>query len=270
MNNELIYVYCLANSPPELNEIADIHGLRAVFSDGFYAIVRDVSVDDFSEESFKKHLSDLMWLESNARNHIEVITMILKNSSVIPFKFGTIFQEEDSLKKFIKDYFDSLTENFEYVDGKEEWAIKIYCERKVLSNQIDELSEESATLERQIMSSSPGKAYLLRRKKIDLVEYEMNRICKIYGQKCFDEFKNLSESTNLNNLLPKEITGREDTMILNATFLVKKNNVVDFKGVAEIFERKNRNSGFNLEFTGPWPPFSFISIKEKSHGQQCN
>ena len=267
MNNELIYVYCLTNSQPEFNEISDTNGLRTIFLDGFYVIVKDVSVDDFSEESFKRHLSDLMWLEANARDHIEVITGIMKNSSVIPFKFGTIFQEEDSLKNFIKDYFDSLTENFEYVGGKEEWAIKIYCDRKVLSNQIDELSEEAATLERQIMSSSPGKAYLLKRKKNDLIEFEMNRICKIYGQRYFDEFNNLSESISLNNLLPKEITGREDTMILNATFLVKTKNVVDFKGVAEIFEKKDRNSGFNLEFTGPWPPFSFISIKEKSHGQ---
>ena len=104
---------------------------------------------------------------------------------------------------------------------------------------------------------------LRKRKKSDLIESEMNRICKTYGQKYFDEFNNLSESTNLNNLLPKEITGKEDTMILNATFLVNTKNVADFKESADLILKKDRNSGFNLEMTGPWPPFSFISIKEK-------
>ena len=267
MNNELIYVYCLTNSKPELETIEGPRGLRSILVEGFYVIVRDVSADDFSEASFKKHLSDLMWLESNARDHIEIINIIMNNSSVIPFKFGTIFQEEDSVKKFVADYSDSLTENFRLVGGREEWALKIYCDRKALCHQIDELSEEAAALENQIMSSSPGKAYLLKRKKADLIETEMNRISKIYGQKYFDEFSNLSERTNLNNLLPKEITGREDTMILNATFLVNKNKVTDFKDAAELFVQKDRNSGFTLEMTGPWPPFSFISIKEKAHGQ---
>ena len=91
----------------------------------------------------------------------------------------------------------------------------------------------------------------------------MDRICKKYGQEYFDTFKILSESTSLNNLLPKELTGREDTMILNATFLISKINVADFTSVAEIMRNKDGNSGFFIEISGPWPPFSFISIKEK-------
>ena len=82
-------------------------------------------------------------------------------------------------------------------------------------------------------------------------------------EKYFDEFKSLSESTSLSNLLPKEYTGREDTMILNAAFLVSKDKVLDFKWAFDTLRNKDENSGFIIEATGPWPPFSFISIKEK-------
>ncbi|MDZ4204671.1 MAG: GvpL/GvpF family gas vesicle protein [Bacteroidales bacterium] len=263
MNSDLIYVYCLSNSPPELGGELKSVGLKAIAAGNFYVVVKYVSESEFSEENFKKNLSDIQWLETNAREHIRVITTIMEYSTVIPFKFGTIYNTEASLKKFITDYSGSLIENFHHIKGKEEWSVKIYCDRKELCKQIDELSEEAAALEKQIMASSPGKAFLLTRKKTDLIENEMDRLCKNYGQEYYNEFKNLSESASLNNLLPKEFTGRKDTMILNATFLVSKNKVTDFRSTVDTLRKKDGNSGFFIEATGPWPPFSFISIKEK-------
>ena len=263
MNNPLIYVYCLTDSLPELNHIIEAEGLQSLRFDDFFAVVKHVSEIDFSEANFQKHLSDICWLENNAREHVEVINRIMENHSVIPFKFGTIFKEEKGLRKFIADYADSLTENFLHVGGREEWAVKIYCDRVSLCDKIDELSEEAALLEIQIMSSSPGRAYLLKRKKGDLIENEMNRICKKFGQEYFDKLNSQSEANRLNNLLPKEFTGRSDTMILNATFLVSKGKVPHFKNTVDRLVKKDENFGFLLEITGPWPPFSFISIKEK-------
>jgi len=263
MNNDLIYVYCLANCQPDLGDFEKIENLKSLRFDDIFVVMKHVSETEFSEENFKKNLSNIEWLDAKVRDHLGVINQIMENNAVIPFKFGTIFQSEDNLKIFIADYSGSLTRNFAYIAGKEEWSVKVYCDRKMLCKQIDELSEEAAFLEKQIMESSPGRAYLLRRKKTDLIEYEMDRICKNYGQEYFDKFKNLSEAYNLNNLLPKEFTGREDTMILNATFLVEKIKVTELKGTVESIAKKDANSGFFIEESGPWPPFSFISIKEK-------
>lgn len=263
MKNDLIYVYCVSNSPPGLVLDMESEGLKSLVFDNFYVIIKNVPESEFSEENFKKNLSDIKWVESNAREHIRVISKIMETGTVIPFKFGTIFNAEPSLKKFIADYSDSLHENFLHVKGHEEWSVKIYCDRKSLSEQIDELSEQAASLEKQIMASSPGKAFLLKRKKTDLIENEMDRLCKKYGQEFYDKFKNLSKATSLNNLLPKDFTGREDFMILNAAFLVSKNKLTDFISMVDTLEKNDRNSSFFIEANGPWPPFSFISIKEK-------
>jgi hypothetical protein len=262
MTTDLIYVYCLLNTEPVLHETMELRNLKPIVIGDFNVIVKYVSSQEFSEENFKRNLSDIEWLENNAREHVEVINLLMDQNTAIPFKFGTIFNSEDSLRKFITDYSDSLFENFHHIEGREEWSVKIYCDRKSLSQQIDELSEETASLEKQIMASSPGKAFLLRRKKSELVENEMDRICKSYGQNYYDEFRKLSVSTNLNNLLPKEFTGREDTMILNAAFLVNKTKVNDFRNTVDTLRKKDGNSGFFIETTGPWPPFSFIYIKE--------
>lgn len=263
MIRDLIYVYCLSNSPSELGDKLKSAGLKSLAVEEFYAIVKYVPESEYSEDNFKRNLSDMTWLETNAREHVDVISMLMEQNTMIPFKFGTIFLTEESLRKFIADYSNSLTENFQHIKNMEEWSVKIYCNRKALCEKIDELSEDAAALEKQIMESSLGKAYLLKKKKTDLIENEMDRLCKEYGQNYFNEFENLSESTSLNNLLPKDFTGREDMMILNAVFLVHTKKVTDFNNTKDKLIEKYGNFGFKIEITGPWPPFSFISIKEK-------
>jgi hypothetical protein len=261
--NNLIYLFCITNTPPPPKNELESQGLVSLVFDEFYVIVKYVSDDEFSEENLKKNISDIKWLELNALEHVRVISQIMDHNTAIPFKFGTIYNSEEGLRKFVSDYSDSISENIQYIYEKEEWSLKIFCDRKALGEKIDELSTEASELEKQIMASSPGKAFLLKRKKTDLVENEMDRLCKSYGQLYYDEFRELSEATGLNNLLPKEYTGREDTMILNATFLVNKTKVKDFRSTVERLKEKDLSSGFFIETTGPWPPFSFISIKEK-------
>ena len=265
MENDLIYVYCISLTPVGTIHNMEFPELKTIVFDDFHIFVKYVNENDFSEDNLKKHLSDIEWLETNARDHIRIISMIMECDDVIPFKFGTIFNTIAGLHKFIADYYESLIENFNYIKGKEEWSVKVYCDRKELSEQIDELSEEAASLELQIMSSSPGKAFLLRRKKTDLIENEMDRLCKKYGQEYYDALSSLSFTTSLNNLLPKEYTGRECTMILNATFLLNKQKVSEFMSKLNSLKDKVKHSVFIIEESGPWPPFSFISIKEKTN-----
>ncbi len=264
MNQNLVYVYCLLDCAPELAGSSEPHGLKSLAFGDFYAIVKYVSGSEFSEENLKQNLNNIEWLETNAREHVAVINLLMgEHDAVIPFNFGTIFQSEESLNKFLTDYSESLTENFQHISGKQEWAVKIYCNRKALSEKIDELSEEAAVLEKQIMASGPGKAFLLRRKKTELIENELDRLCKLYGQKYYEEFIAFSEATHLSNLIPPDFNERQDTMILNAAFLIDKIKVADFLSTVETLSKKDNDSGFGIETTGPWPPFSFIYIKEK-------
>ena len=263
MSNDLIYVYCISHPPPGPTSEVESTELKTIAFDGFHIFVKYVSESDFSEENLKRHLSDLEWLETNAREHIRIISMIMADCDVIPFKFGTIFNTIAGLEKFITDYAGSMLENFDHIKGKEEWAVKIYCDRKKMIDQIDLISKEAAEMETQIMASSPGKAFLLRRKKTDFIENEMDRICKKYSQEYYEVLNNQSESTYLNNLLPQEYTGKDTTMILNATFLVNKGKVSAFTGAIEMLKNRDLDTGFYIEESGPWPPFSFIYIKEK-------
>jgi len=263
MNKDLIYVYCITGNPPQHDQVEELWDLKYIGVDGFYATIKYVSESEFSEENLKKNLSDISWVETNAREHIKVISRIMENSTVIPFKFGTIYNSEEGLRKFIRDYSSSLSKNLKSIEGKEEWSVKIYCNYKTLIENTEELSEDVVAIEKQIGESSPGKAYILQRKKDEVIKGEIEKLYKFYSQQFFDELKSLSESYLINNLLPKELTEKIDDMILNVTFFVSKNKVRDFISTTELQMNKNKIYGVTVEATGPWPPFSFISINEK-------
>ena len=229
----------------------------------FFAVVKLVSPADFSEENLKKNFSDLNWIEIHAREHIRIISEVMEYNSVIPFKFGTIFNSEESLSNFIQDYSVSLADNLKNTKDKEEWAVKIYCDRAILNLQIGEISEEVRNLEIEISRSLLGKAFLLKRKKVELIDLEVDKVMRNCGQNVFDELVVFSEFTKINNLLPKEVTERTDDMILNLSCFVRKDRVEELKNVVDSLRQKYHHVGFKIDATGPWPPFSFISIKEK-------
>lgn len=259
MEKELIYIYCVTPEKPNSKDLD--RGVYSIYHKGLYAIASKVSEDSFSEENLKKNLSDIKWVEDKAREHIRVINQVMKSATVIPFKFGTIFKTEDSLKKMIEDCSGQIKDNISKLDGKEEWSVKIYCDFKVLNEKISQISEKIKKLDQEIVSSSLGKAFLLKKKREDLIKEEVNKKINECGQNCYERLKNFSEEVVINKLLPKEVTEKENEMILNSAYLVLKEKVEAFLDLVEDMKNKHGEAGFEFDCTGPWPPFNFVTIK---------
>jgi hypothetical protein len=137
------------------------------------------------------------------------------------------------------------------MNGKEEWSVKIFCDRKVLLDQIDEISKDAAILEEKIMASSPGKAYLLQRKKAELVKTEMVRICNEFSWSCFNNFKSLSNSCIMINLIPDEVQKKKNAIILNVSIFLSSDEVTKLKSIYDVICKNYGISGFSIEASGP-------------------
>lgn len=259
---KMIRAYCVTDKlPADVKKLEDL-GLRILQINDFYVFIKYISDSEFSEVNNNRNLTDNNCIDPGLVEHINLISIIMQQTTVIPFRLNTIYNSEKSLKKFLDDSKSSLLENILNIDKKEEWTIRVFCDRRTLSEQIDELSKVSADLEKLIMASSPGKAYLLQRKKTELVKTEVDRICTEYSKYYFENFKNLSELSSMNNRLPCNIHNNSQNIILNATFLVSKERAPFFKKSAEILRRKDESTGFVIETSGPWPPFSFVTVKD--------
>jgi hypothetical protein len=258
---DLIYVYCITRVTPIAGQIAEAAELIYFSIDSFTVIGKYVSSDEFSVENFKNNSADSNWKDSNILKHMNLINSIMEYTEVLPFRFGTVFNTQNNLERFIRANSGLLSENFKMFEGLRELSVKIYFNRRKLGENLDRFCEKAATLEKIIMGSSPGRAYLLNRKKEDLIDTEIDRFCRNFGHKCMAEFENLSESKKMNNLLTKEINNRNNRMIMSASFLVRRTKVSEFLTVADMNSAEAMKSAVFFEISGPWPPFSFISQK---------
>jgi hypothetical protein len=261
MDERLIYVYCTSCFAPESNPVFSDENLKIFKSGNLHAVAKYVSPDDFSEENLKKKFGDLAWIEEQTREHIRIINLAMTSGTVVPFKFGTVFKTEESLRKFFDDYRQALYENFENLKGKEEWSVKVYCNNQYLQEHIKHSCEAVKALEQEILESKPGLAFILKRKLTERIKDETHKHIRKYGQLCFEQIDNLSSKTSINPLLPKEVTGRDEDMILNIACLVEKKQVDVMLGKADVLHDEFRKAGLITQVTGPWPPFSFITIK---------
>lgn len=257
MAKDLIYVYCLSQREPNFKDLNLNGSIYSILYKDLYAVISRVSADEFNEENLKKNLSNMDWLEQKVRAHMKVISQIMNFSTVIPFKFGTVFEKEDNLKKMLEGEVQFFKDKMAELDGKEEWAVKLYCNFETLNKKMNEISDEIKQLDQEIFSSSKGKAFLLKKKRNELIKKEADKkICE-YGQHCFDNLKGCAEGAVLNKLLPREVTEKENEMILNSVYLVIKKKVEDFLGLVEELKNKYSEIGFEFDCTGPWPPYNF-------------
>lgn len=264
---ELIYLYCVTNKKPELKKVKNLADeLYFINEEELYAIVSKVSDDEFSEENLKKNLADLEWVKRKASIHEKIIEEVMKRTCVVPFKFATLFKTEFNLKAMLSEQSEVIRENLKSLKDKEEWGVKIYCDREKLKESLFQENEKISKIAKEIKAASPGKAFLLKKKKEELLNTEINLKINEYGKESFDSLREQSLQSRINKLLPKEVTERKEDMILNSVFLIGKRKVADFLNVAENLRTRYGDKGLIFDCTGPWPPYNFcLSSSETSH-----
>jgi hypothetical protein len=262
MNQQLIYVYCASAISPALNRLLASENLVSFEYENIQAIARYVSSADYSEDNMKKNFGDLNWIDVHTREHIRIINLVMKYATVAPFKFGTVFKSIESLAHFFTEYQELLLENLNYLEGKEEWGLKLFCNNQVFTEFIKQNCNDFKIIEQQINESKPGKAFILKRKSTEILKEETHKQLKIWGQFCFDQIEKLCCKTRINPLLPNELTERSDDMVLNIACLIEKMQVQVLLRKIDSFKDDFQKAGLICDATGPWPPFSFTTTMQ--------
>lgn len=266
MAEEIIYAYCITQKTSNLKTIENlIDSLYFVYHKGLFAVVSKVGVDEFNAEGLKKNMADLEWVKKKVWLHERVVEGIMKNSCLIPLKFATLFNSEESLKAVLEEYAEQFRIILTSLKDKEEWGVKIYCDLGKLKEVLLLEDEEILNIDKEISFSSTGKAYFLKKKE-ELLNIAVNKKFNEYGQMSFNRLREVSQEAGINKLLPKEVTERNDKMILNSVFLINKNKVRYFLNIVENLRAKYTDKGLFFDCTGPWPPYNFCNFsKEKVH-----
>src|SRR6266852_3594994 len=61
----------------------------------------------------------------NALAHEHVNEVVMKDFTVLPMSFGTVFRTENDIKEFLKGKYDALSDVLQKMDGKIEFGLKV-------------------------------------------------------------------------------------------------------------------------------------------------
>lgn len=259
---KLIYLYCVTKIKPRQTNFKDM-GIKIypIYYQGVYAVVSKVSPDEFSKDNLKKNLGDMKWVEEKVRQHEGIIESIMQQTTVVPFKFGTVFLKKENIEKLLKERGTEFKKMMANLDGKEEWGLKIYCKAGKFKDSIEKEDERVNQKDKEVAAANKGRAYFLKKQRDELAKDIVSEKISEYTRDSFDRLKRVSLDTKINKILPRQVTDRKDDMVLNAAFLVNTKRIKEFESILKHLKTKYFEKGFDLDCTGPWPPYNFCQMK---------
>lgn len=186
-----------------------------------------------------------------AMDHGRVIAECFKTSTVLPFRFGTVFADDESLRRSIRSNQRQFVTNIDRLRGKAEMHLKV---------MVDDCCREQGR--RSIQDAgSVGRTYLTNLRESASLQRERQTKARAVSVQMHRMFSPLAE----------EITcKRTDTgkMLLDIAHLI------DHKCV-ERYQNKYSSASVTLkdcqmQLSGPWPPYHFVHrLTRGGHAQQA-
>src|SRR6476619_7004272 len=98
----------------------------------------------------------------NALAHEHVNEVVMKDFTVLPMSFGTVFRTENYIKEFLKGTYDALSDVLQKMDGKIEFGLKVNWDKDSVVREIEAESEEIRRLKEEIQSNTSTSTYFSR------------------------------------------------------------------------------------------------------------
>jgi hypothetical protein len=254
----LIYLYCVTEQPPDLASVEQPPGgLYLVREAGLCAVVSPVEAGQFEPSSLRRHLEDLSWVAVQTTQHERIVEAVMRVRCVIPFRFATLFRTDESLRTRLRTHGDQFQTLLGQLEGKAEWGVKAYCDLERLTDQIRTRDSSVSELNEMIRLAPPGRAFLLGKKRDELVKATLAGRVDRYAEQIVVALQTLSFQARRNNVLPPETTDRCGVMILNAAFLVANHDAPAFVDAAHAMNARCADPSILVECSGPWPAYNF-------------
>lgn len=238
------YVYGVAEQQPGLEAIA-----RVVTCGSLAALVSEVPLDDYGEAALRERLNDRTWLEEKARAHEEVLQAASAVAPVAPLRFGAIYDDLADVERLLDSRAASFEAALDRVRGRIELGVKAWAEPSRVAAAIGGGEPGGGT--------DSGRAYLQRRQREQRLAAEVAACCTELGEIAHRRLLEVAVDGVANRPQPRELTGRDETMILNGAYLVPAGDDA-LPAAVERLAAEHEELGVVYEVTGPWPPHNFV------------
>jgi len=260
---EGFYVYCVgarAALAPLFEEelpgaIEPESGLELV-GGGLAAVVSRVPLAEYGEGALDERLADATWTATRALRHERAVEHFARRAAVAPLRFGTIYLRRESVERMLEERGAQLRAVLGRLEGREEWGVNVFVERAHLREEVSSVSERLREMGERVARSSPGQAYLLRKKIESLRDEEARDTVRRVASEVEARLAAACDGAARLRVL-KDEASEQGELAARFAFLVARERFEEFRAAAERLAAEYTPLGFRFELTGPWPAYNF-------------
>jgi hypothetical protein len=251
---DAVYVYGVVPSGTSPDVFANVAGIAPpsevamVDTDGAAAIVSRVPLADFGTDALEANLKKPDWLEQKVHAHNAVLAAALEATTVLPFRFGTIYNDEQHVRAMLAERAE-LADTLTRLRGTVEYGVKVLLDSDVLRARRSQAQPSDP-------SGGSGTEYL-RRKQL---EKQLDEEARTFASSCAEEsharLAAASQEARANPAQHPAVAGGQ--MLLNGAYLVAAGQEQAFRTALEDLRNRFGDDGVTYELTGPWPPYNFV------------
>jgi hypothetical protein len=183
-------------------------------------------------------------------DHARVIADCFQHSTVLPFRFGTVFQDDEGLRKSIRSNQKQFQTNLDRLHGKTEMHLKIYVDA-CCKEQLDKLGkfDRPEQRDRHMPLEGVGKEYLSNLRESATRQRERQTRARAVSFQMHRMFAPLDE----------EVTCRvteSGKMLLDIAHLIDRKCVERYQNKFATTSVMMREC--QMQLSGPWPPYHFV------------
>lgn len=181
--------------------------------------------------------------QKSAVDHARVIADCFEQATVLPFRFGTVFQNDDALRRTVRSNQRQFNANVERLRGKSEMHLKVVLE------------DGGPNSPRYSSQASAGKEYLSRLRETATLQRDRQTKAKAVFLQMHRMFSPLEE----------EITCRhtdKGRMLLDIAHLIERGSEKRYQNKYSSASQKLRDCQMML--SGPWPPYHFVQQNQRA------
>ena len=187
--------------------------------------------------------------------HEFVNETVMREFTVIPMSFGTVFRSEDDVTELLRSTYQAFSDVLDKMQDKIEFGLKVLWEREKVIANLERENDEIRRLKDEISRNIASSTYFARMQLGRLVEAALEGVQSRYVADIHEALKPVAVASRSNKVIG-------DRMIVNAAFLVERTQERAFDDKVKEVSRRYEDL-LTFKYTGPWPPYNFVNIKLK-------
>jgi hypothetical protein len=240
------YVYCIIESgdPLRFGPVgigADPSDVYTVHFKNLAAVVSDAPLEVLDST------------RENVLAHERVNETVMREHTVIPMSFGTIFKTREDIVELLRSAAEAFGDVLDKMQNKLEFGLKVLWDRDQAIREVEGEDEDISRLKNEI-SGQKGPTYFARMQYGRLIDTALQAKSERYVADILEQLREVSVASRINKPIG-------DKMIMNAAFLISRDHEQAFD--AKVKSIASRFDKLTFKYTGPWPPYNFVNIRLK-------